>query len=133
VLAISCAGCHGADLGGEVFFDDPAIGSVPSSNLTRAAGNETEGYTDEDYVRAIRHGLNKNGNQLMVMPCEAYTHYSDADLGSVIAYLKTLPSVDRKFEKRHLTSNSATFLGNMDFDSRQGFPNRGSNLCRNPV
>jgi hypothetical protein len=28
-----------------------------------------------------------------------------------------------------LNSNSATFLGNMDFDSCQGFPNRGSNLC----
>jgi mono/diheme cytochrome c family protein len=111
VLAISCAGCHGADLGGEVFFDDPKIGSVPSSNLTRAAGSETEGYTDEDFVRAIRHGLNKNGNQLMVMPCEAYTHYSDADLGSVVAYLKTLPPVDRKFKKRQFTFMAQVIAG----------------------
>ncbi len=110
-LTIGCQGCHGKDLGGKVFFDDPNIGVLPSSNLTRAAGSETEGYTDEDFVRAIRHGLNKKGNPLMVMPCEAYSHYSDKDLGAVIAYLKTLPPVDRKFDQRFFTYTAQVMAG----------------------
>jgi len=111
VLSIGCTGCHGTDLGGKVFFDDPNIGVLPSSNLTRAAGSETEGYTDEDFVRAMRHGLNKKGNPLMVMPSESIGELSDQDLGCVIAYLKSLPPIDRKFEKRQFTFMSQVMAG----------------------
>lgn len=110
-LTVGCQNCHEKDLGGKVFFDDPNIGVLPSSNLTRAAGSETEGYTDEDFVKAIRHGVNKKGNPLMVMPSEAYTNFSDQDLGAIIAYLKTLPPIDRKFEKRHFTYMSQAMAG----------------------
>ena len=51
-LTVGCQNCHDRDLGGKVLFDDPNIGVLPSSNLTRAVGSETEGYTDEDFVRA---------------------------------------------------------------------------------
>ncbi len=111
VLAVGCQGCHDKDLGGMVFFDDPNIGVLPSSNLTRAAGSETEGYTDEDFVRAIRHALNKKGNPLMIMPSEAIGELSDQDLGCLIAYLKSLPPIDRKFEKRHFTFMSQVMAG----------------------
>ncbi len=111
VLSVGCTGCHDADLGGKVFFDDPNIGILPSSNLTRAAGSETVGYTDEDFVRAMRHGLNKKGNPLMVMPSESIGELSDEDLGCVIAYLKSLPPIDRKFDKRHFTFMSQVMAG----------------------
>jgi mono/diheme cytochrome c family protein len=110
-LTVGCRACHGVDLAGEVFFDDPKIGTLASSNLTRAVGSETEGYSDQDFVRAMRHGLNKRGNPLMVMPSESYTHFSDADLGSIIAYLKSLPPVDRKFPKRQFTYMSQVMAG----------------------
>lgn len=110
-LAVGCQSCHDTDLGGKVFFDDPNIGVLPSSNLTRAAGSETEGYTDEDFVRAIRHGLNKKGNPLMIMPSEAYQHLSDTDLGSLIAYIQSLPPVERQFDKRHFTFMSQVMAG----------------------
>ncbi|HQW26681.1 MAG TPA: hypothetical protein PLV75_12000, partial [Saprospiraceae bacterium] len=70
-LSVSCRNCHDVDLAGKVFFDDPTIGVLPSSNLTRAEGSETEGYTDLDFIRALRHGLNKKGNALMVMPSDS--------------------------------------------------------------
>lgn len=111
MLAVGCAGCHGNDLGGKVFFDDPNIGVLPSSNLTRAVGSETEGYTDEDFVRALRHALNKKGNPLMIMPSESIGELSDQDLGCLIAYLKSLPPIDRKFEKRHFTFMSQVMAG----------------------
>lgn len=111
VLTVGCQNCHEKDFAGKVFFDDPSIGVLPSSNLTRAVGSETEGYTDEDFVRAIRHGLNKKGNPLMVMPSEAYSNFSDQDLGCIIAYLKSLPPIERKFDKRHFTYVSQAMAG----------------------
>ncbi len=111
MLATGCQGCHGQDLAGKVFFDDPGIGVLPSSNLTRAKGSETEGYTSLDFVRAIRHGLNKQGNVLMVMPSEAYANYSDEDLGCLIAYLESLPPIERTFDERRFTYMAQVMAG----------------------
>lgn len=110
-LSVSCRSCHDNDLAGKVFFDDPTIGTLPSSNLTRAKGSETEGYTTEDFVRALRHGLNKNGNPLMVMPSESYTHLSDQDLGSLIAYLESLPPIERNFAPRQFNYTARVMAG----------------------
>ena len=111
VLSVSCRSCHSVDLGGKVFFNDPSIGTLPASNLTRDKGSETEHYTDQDFVKAIRHGLNKSGNKLMIMPCKSYSHMSDADLGSLIAFLNTLPKVERTFDKRKFTFMSQVMAG----------------------
>jgi mono/diheme cytochrome c family protein len=111
ILAVDCRSCHGADLGGKVFFDDPGIGMLPSSNLTGAPGSETEHYTDMDFVKAIRHGLNKSGHKLMIMPSLPYSHISDEDLGCLIAFIRTLPEVERKFPKRKLTYMAQVMAG----------------------
>lgn len=111
ILAVDCRSCHGADLAGKVFFDDPGIGILPSSNLTRAQGSETEHYTDMDFVKAIRHGLNKTGHRLMIMPSLSLSHMSDEDLGCLIAFINTLPKVDRTFEKRKLTYMAQVMAG----------------------
>jgi hypothetical protein len=63
--------------------------------LTKGRGSRTAQFKDEDWVRAIRHGVGPDGKGLFLMPSEEYAHLSDADLGAVIAYLKTAPSVDR--------------------------------------
>ena len=56
-------------------------------------------FTDEDYVRAIRHEIGKDGEALVIMPAEEYYKISDDDLGAMIAYLKTLPHVDNELEE----------------------------------
>ena len=111
ILSVDCRSCHGVDLGGNVFFDDPSIGVLPASNLTRSEGSETQEYTDLDFVRAIRHGLNKSGNKLMVMPSASLSHMSDQDLGCLIAFIKSLPKVERTFEKRKFTYLSQAMAG----------------------
>jgi mono/diheme cytochrome c family protein len=110
-LSVSCRDCHDVDLAGKVFFDDPTIGVLPSSNLTRAKGSETEGYSDLDFVRALRHGLNKQGNALMVMPSNSYTHLSDEDLGCLIAYVKSLPAIERTFSPRRFNYTAKVMAG----------------------
>ena len=89
-----CAGCHRADLAGGVVIDDPGIGFVPASNLTAGQGGVGGVYSDVDFVRAIRHGVAPDGRPLVVMPSQAYWHFSDDDLGALIAYIKSAPPVD---------------------------------------
>jgi mono/diheme cytochrome c family protein len=90
-----CADCHGEDLSGEVDAD-PLFGVFAPRNLTPGVGGLDDSFTDADYVRAIRHGVGKDGKAIVLMPSEIYTDMSDADLGSLIAYLKALPPVDNE-------------------------------------
>lgn len=93
---ITCTLCHGSDLGGQVYSSDPMVGTVAGPNLTRGRGGLPADYTAEDYARAIRRGVRRDGRSLMVMPSEVFTHLSQEDLGAVIAYLQHLPPVDRE-------------------------------------
>ncbi len=90
-----CVDCHGQDFGGAKVVDDPAVGVLWGSNLTGGRGGRIAAFTDEDWVRAIRHGVAKDGKPLVLMPSLEYAHFSDDDLGALIAYLKTVPKVDR--------------------------------------
>jgi cytochrome c553 len=91
-----CADCHGKDLGGNLVINDPMAGELHGSNLTRGSGGLPADYTDADYVGAIRHGIAKDGRALLLMPSIEYAELSDEDLGAAIAYLKTVPNVDRE-------------------------------------
>jgi hypothetical protein len=92
----SCMLCHGDDLGGLVFSADRALGVIAGPNLTRGRGGLGSTFTDADWVRAIRYGVRRDGTSLIVMPAEVFTHFTDADLGALIGYLKQLPPVDRE-------------------------------------
>lgn len=87
LVDVFCRDCHGADLRGRAFFDGGPIGTIHAANLTGLA----ETHSDADLVRAIRHGLDQDGRQLMIMPAESFIHFSQEDLAAVIAYLKTVP------------------------------------------
>jgi cytochrome c553 len=92
----TCTLCHGEDGGGAVYADMGLMGIVAGPNLTRGRGGIGGELTDADWVRAIRHGVRRDGTSLIVMPSEVYVHLSDADLASIIAYLKQLRPVDRE-------------------------------------
>lgn len=90
-----CADCHGKDLGGAVVINDGAMGLIYAPNLTKGRGSRAAKFTDDDWVRAIRHGIGPDGRGLIIMPSEEYSHFSDPDLADVIAYAKSVPAVDR--------------------------------------
>jgi mono/diheme cytochrome c family protein len=90
-----CVDCHGKDLGGAKVVDDPAVGLMWGSNLTGGHGSRTAAFSDEDWIRAIRHGVAKDGLPLVLMPSIEYSQLSDDDLGALVAYLKAVPKVDR--------------------------------------
>lgn len=93
----SCAGCHGDNLAGTTFIEDPVLGNIPAPNLTAGEGGIGQSYSEMDFVRAIRHGVRPDGTPLLIMPSGAYSHYSDDDLGAIIAYIQNFPAQDQSW------------------------------------
>lgn len=89
-----CQACHGANFAGRVIFNDPPIGRVSAPNLTRGKNGFGSVLSDADLARVLRYGVLPNGKSVRVMPSEEFQYLSDADLGAVIAFLKTLPPAD---------------------------------------
>jgi mono/diheme cytochrome c family protein len=88
-----CVECHGEKLEGRAVIDGP-LGRVVARNLTGGTGGVGTLLTDADYVRAIRHGVGREGRALIIMPAQDYIHFTDADLAAVIAYVKSVPPSD---------------------------------------
>lgn len=131
-----CQGCHGTDLSGiEGWFSAPPIGSIDSTNLTSGVGGLSSDFTTEDYVRAIRHGIDQEGKPIFMVAVPSTAHLSDQDLGTIIAYLKTIPPVDHTLKEKHFTPlgyimAAAGMLGNLpaevvSHDAHVSAPERG--------
>lgn len=104
-----CTGCHGGDLAGKDFFNDPAIGIIYSANIT--PGGRPATYTDADYIRAIKYGVKPDGSGMFVMPVQEMNKLSDADLGALIGYLKTMPASGKPTPENDLTFLSEVMAG----------------------
>lgn len=90
-----CVECHSDDLGGKIMIDDPALGVAIAPNITTGAGSVIGGYTDDELARVIRHGIKRDGRSVIIMPAEDYQHLADDDVAAIVAYLRSVPAVDR--------------------------------------
>ena len=88
-----CAECHGPDGSGRLFVDSPNGLYAKSPNITRGPGGVVDEYTEADWVRAVRHGVDPKGRALLVMPSEDYNRLHDADLAALVAYTRSLPPI----------------------------------------
>lgn len=99
---MGCGNCHtpvgpqGFDqskaLGGRVVEQNPAYTAI-SANIT--PGGEVKDWSDAELAKAIREGIRPDGSLIGIpMPFEVYKGISDDDLGSIVAYLRTVPAVD---------------------------------------
>lgn len=79
---------------GNIYLDDPAVGRVIASNLTSGTGGVGSLYAEQDWARAIRHGVRPDGTPLLFMPSTEFYFLSDEDLGAVIAFIKSARPVD---------------------------------------
>lgn len=93
---LMCRECHAENLSGQSDDAAPALITLTSPNLTAGAGGVGTTNTDEDWVRAIRHGVGHDGRGLALMPARAFYYLSDEGLGALIAYLNSLPPVDNE-------------------------------------
>jgi mono/diheme cytochrome c family protein len=105
-----CFECHGADLGGTTLYVSGAMGTLAASNLTKGTGGIGSAYSDDDFERAIRHGVRPDGTGLLLMPSVAFSHMSDSDLRDLIDYIRSVPPVDRTTPARTIGPVARTLL-----------------------
>lgn len=89
-----CGVCHGVDLRGKIFVDDPAIGRIAGRNITYGKGGLPESFDNKAWLRAMRHGLNAENRTLLLMPSEDFTLMDDHDIAAIIAFCKAQPKID---------------------------------------
>ena len=96
--AADCVACHTAGESGKPFAGGVAFklpfGTIYSSNITPDPTYGIGAYTDDEFVRAVREGVRRDGKHLYpAFPYTAYTQLSRDDVLAIKAYLWTLPPV----------------------------------------
>lgn len=103
-------GTHGQ--GGMAF--DQQLAGIPgvvyARNITPDPETGIGTWTDDEILRAITQGINKNGDTLFpLMPYANYNRMAKEDLQSIIAYIRTLAPIKNKVPERHLLAPSSMF------------------------
>ncbi len=89
--AADCGACHtsphqGAPMAGGVAISSP-MGSIYASNITPSLSEGIGQYSEADFARAVRQGINKQGQHLYpAMPYPSYAKISDDDIHALYAY-----------------------------------------------
>jgi fructose 5-dehydrogenase cytochrome subunit len=88
--AADCAGCHsapgGKPMAGGLPIDSP-FGQIFSSNITPSKTNGIGNYTEAQFARALREGVDANGTHLYpAMPYTSYAGIGDDDVRALYAY-----------------------------------------------
>jgi cytochrome c553 len=91
---LACGRCHGADLGGAVWFEHAWHGTGAAPNLT-PTGQAVAGYQPEDWARAVLHAVGDDGKALRHMPASWWSGLSPDDLQAIVSWLVRLPPVER--------------------------------------
>ena len=64
-------------------------------NITQDPDTGIGDWTNGAIVRAVREGVDRNGNGLfLIMPYFIYRHLADDDMRAILAYLSTMPAVE---------------------------------------
>jgi mono/diheme cytochrome c family protein len=106
--AADCIACHtvpgtGKPFAGGVAFKLP-FGTIYSSNITADPETGIGDWSDDDFVRAVREGVAKNGEHLYpAFPYTSYTALSRADVLAIKAYLFSLPKVSQPKQANELS------------------------------
>ena len=89
----ACNDCHAS--GGVPFLDEKnPIALLYTANLTSGKGGIS--YTNEDWIRTLRHGVGKDGKSVWFMPSQhTSAGLSNKELAALICYLKQLPAVNK--------------------------------------
>ncbi|WP_199099140.1 cytochrome c [Dyella sp. ASV21] len=144
--AADCEACHtvagGRAFAGGVPFKLP-FGTIYSSNITADAETGIGRWSDDDFVRALHAGVDKDGRPLYpAFPYTSYTALSRDDILAIKAYLFSLPAAHAPtpandlsfpFNQRWAVSMwNALFLKKERFQPEQGKTeawNRGAYLA----
>lgn len=85
--------CHGSDLGGGAPLAMGPVATFVGPNVTR--GGTIADYSDGELLRLLTHGVRKDGTSVPFMPVQEFAWLPDDDLLAVVAYLRSVPPIDR--------------------------------------
>ena len=89
-LALTCTLCHGENLNGQIVREGGNM--YVALNLTQ--GGEMRGWSEEDFITALRTGITPSGHQLIdFMPWKYFGQMTDDELKAVWMYLQSLPAL----------------------------------------
>lgn len=85
-----CVACHtapgGAEFAGGYAIELP-LGTIWSTNITPSKSHGIGDYSQEEFARALRRGLARDGRHLYpAMPYDAYAGITDEDIAALYAY-----------------------------------------------
>ncbi|MBR7991522.1 cytochrome c [Burkholderia cenocepacia] len=86
-----CMACHtakgGKPFAGGLGMPVPMLGKIYTSNITPDPDTGIGNWTFDDFERAVRHGVSKNGDNLYpAMPYVSYAKINDDDVQALYAY-----------------------------------------------
>jgi mono/diheme cytochrome c family protein len=96
--AADCIACHTVEgshqpFAGGVAFKLP-MGVIYSTNITADPVNGIGGWSDDEFVRAVREGVRNDGQHLYpAFPYTSYTGLARGDVLAIKAYLLSLPAI----------------------------------------
>ncbi len=97
----SCQDCHGEKGEGGVFINDPLVMQITAPNLTTGQGGLPADFDVSDWVRVMRHGVDKHGKSLFMMPSHEVSKLTDEDLANIIAYCRQQEPVSTTQKRMH--------------------------------
>ncbi|MFG6075793.1 cytochrome c [Erwinia sp. OPT-41] len=107
-LAADCGACHtspqqGAPMAGGYAIHSP-LGDIYASNITPSTRYGIGEYSEAEFARAVREGIDKQGRHLYpAMPYTAYNKISDEDIHALYHYfMHGVAPVDRAAPQTHL-------------------------------
>lgn len=110
-MMYGCRECHGLQLEGKVLVDDPLLGRLIAPHIAPGQGSVTADYSMEDWVRAIRHGIARDGRAMIIMPSSAYHGVAREDLGNLLAYVTREEPTDHVVEEKTQLRLAMVLLG----------------------
>ncbi|MBS1050345.1 cytochrome c [Gluconobacter japonicus] len=100
-IAADCVACHTNPADGRVFGGGYALktpfGTLLASNITMDKETGIGSWTEEQFTRAVRDGIGKDGEHLYAaMPYPSYTKMTDQDMHDLWSFMKTVQPVSNK-------------------------------------
>ncbi len=110
-----CTDCHGKNMAGKVMISDGGLGTLTAPNLTKGIGGLPNDYNTVNWLTALRHGVNKQGKPLLLMPSHESALLKQKDMAAIIAYCQQLEPVNNELPPTKIgpVVRLMTFLGKM--------------------
>lgn len=112
---LDCYTCHSKDFAKNDYFSpekstgffgggNEMIGldgkKLASLNITMDNETGIGKWSEEDFIKAVKYGQLQNNQPALRTPMQPYTNLTDNEVKAVYAYLKTVPKINNKVERK---------------------------------